>query len=67
MGLSALVTDFEARLAAGEQIDAERFIAASKELRRVSAELKLPRTKPATATLRDHIAKRVAARDCRGR
>ena len=61
LGLSALVADFQARLAAGEQINSERFIAASKELRRVTAELKLPHTKPA-ATLRDHIAKRAAAR-----
>jgi hypothetical protein len=62
-----LVSDFQARLAIGEQINSERFIAASKELRRVSAELKLPRDKPASASLRDHIAKRVAAREQEGR
>ncbi len=71
LGLTVLVVDFQARLAAGEQLDVERFISASKELRRVTAELKLPQTRANAATLRDranngelrdHIAKRAAAR-----
>src|SRR4029077_20264535 len=75
VGVGALVMDFQTRLAAGEQIDAERFIAASKEQRRILNELKLPRANSAAAaaqsvhanaalakrrpTLQDHIAKRV--------
>ena len=62
LGVGAFVGDFQARLAAGEQVDTERYLSAIKEQRRILSELKLPRTNAPTPTLRDHIAKRAAAR-----
>ena len=44
LGVGALVGDFQARLAAGEQVDTERYLSAIKEQRRILSELKLPRT-----------------------
>lgn len=61
LGVGALVTDYQARIAAGEQVDAERYLAASKEHRRILTELKLPRTGAPAPTLKDHIRNRSAA------
>ena len=58
LGVGALVGDFQARLAAGEQVDAERYLSAIKEQRRILSELKLPRANVSKLTLADHIAKR---------
>jgi len=62
LGIGALVTHFQAQLAAGEQVDAERYLAACKEQRRILTELKLPRTGAPAPTLQDHLRKRAAAR-----
>jgi hypothetical protein len=58
LGIGALVVDFQARLAAGEQVDAERYLAASKEQRRILAELKLPRTTNAPPDLQSYLKAR---------
>lgn len=62
LGIGALVTHFQAQLASGEQVDSERYIAATKEHRRILTELKLPRTGAPAPTLADHLAKRAAER-----
>lgn len=62
LGVGALVGDFQARLAAGEQVDAERYLSAIKEQRRILSELKLPRTNAPAPTLQDHLRKRAAER-----
>jgi len=59
----ALVEDFEARLAAGKQINAERFCSAVKLQRRLVADLRLPVSgAPPPLTLAQHIANRAAER-----
>jgi hypothetical protein len=61
LGVGALVGDFQARLAAGEQVDAERYLAACKEQRRILSELKLPRSGTPAPTLQDYLAEKRAA------
>lgn len=57
LGVGALVGDFQARLAAGEQVDAERYLSAIKEQRRILSELKLPRSSATPKpTITDYIA-----------
>lgn len=63
LGIGALVDDMAARLAAGDAVDAERYVSAIKEQRRIVNELRLPRSETAAAlTLQDHLAKRAAER-----
>jgi hypothetical protein len=63
LGIGALVDDMAARLAAGEMIDAERYVSAIKEQRRIVNELRLPRGgAPARPTLQEHLANRAAER-----
>ena len=54
LGLSAVVENYQAKLAAGEEIDTERFLSAIKEQRRVINELHLPRGS-APPTLREFL------------
>jgi hypothetical protein len=59
----ALVEDFEAKLAAGKQVNAERFCSAVKLQRRLVADLRLPVSgAPSPLTLSEHLAKRARER-----
>jgi hypothetical protein len=62
LGLSAVVEDFQAKLAAGQEVDTERFLSAVKEQRRVVGELHLPSGPPPAPTLAQHLARRAAER-----
>ena len=44
LGLGQLVEGFQARMADGQEVDAERYLSAVKEQRRVMAELGMPRS-----------------------
>ena len=60
LGLGQLVEGFQAKMATGVEIDAERYLSAVKEQRRVIGELGLRRVQRPTPTLAEHLAKRAA-------
>lgn len=59
LGLGQLVEQFQAKMAAGQEIDAERYLSAVKEQRRVIGELGLPKSGaplPSYPPIRERLA-----------
>lgn len=56
VGLGQLVEQFQAKMAAGQEIDAERYLSAVKEQRRVIGELDLPKASVPPPNIRERLA-----------
>ena len=62
LGLGQLVEGFQAKMAEGHEIDAERYLSAVKEQRRVILELGLRRGQPSKPSLSEHLIQKAAER-----